>query len=121
MKLTNGDIFFAAEPLKVLLRQRFPIKTSLALTKMAHKLDAELKVIEEVRTGLFSKYGSPLPNGFAAPKDGDPNQAVFLKEHAELMAQEVEVDIEKLKVLDQLSDDAKIEPSVLMALEKFIE
>ncbi len=121
MKLTNGDIFTAVEPLKVLMRQRFPVKTSLALAKMFHKLDAELKVIEEVRTGLFSKYGSPIPGGFAAPKDGDPNQAVFLKEHAELMGEEVEVEVEKMKVLDQLGDDAKIEPAVLMALEKFIE
>jgi hypothetical protein len=88
---------------------------------MAHKLDAELKVIEEVRTGIFQKYGTAVPGGFTAPKDDDPNKSVFLAEHAELMAHEVEVDIEKMKVLDQLKDDAMVAPAVLTALERFIE
>jgi hypothetical protein len=116
LKLTNGEIFAAVEPLKRLMGQKFPIKTSLALSKLVHKLDDELKVINEVRQGLFQKYGTKEPEGLMVKAD-NPNREKFYAEHAELMAQETEVVLEKVK----LPESVEIEAADMMLLEKFIE
>ena len=62
MKLTNGEILNAKEPLQRLVGERFPVKTSLALLKMVRKLDEHLIPAEQVRDGLFKMYGEPNPD-----------------------------------------------------------
>lgn len=116
MKLTNGELFVAVEPLNRLMGQKFPIKTSLALSRLVHKLDSELRVINDVRQGLFQKYGTKEPEGLMV-KAGNPNKGKFDEEHAELMAQVVEVVFEKVK----LPESVEIEATDAMLLEKFIE
>ena len=61
MKLTNGEIFNAKAPLEKLLVEKFPVKTSYGLAKLANKLNDQLQVIEKVRQGLFQTYGEPDP------------------------------------------------------------
>ena len=134
MKLNNGDIFGAREPLQKLIEQKFPVMVSYKLSKLVTKLSEQLKVIEEVRNGLIKTYGE-------ADKDNpqqvrvDPsseNFGKFAAEFNELMSQEVEVVFEKVKLPEKVAatcdkcnhnmDKAlEIEPSVLMALEKFFE
>ena len=119
MKLTNGEIFNAKEPLQKLLNEKLPVKASYGLAKLASKLDAQLQVIEKVRQGLITTYGEKdpdnpqqirvLPQMESFPK--------FAEEYGELMAQEVEVVFEVVTLPDTL----EVEPSVLMALDKFIK
>ena len=40
MKLNNGDIFVAREPLAKLMEQKFPVMVSYKLVKMVSKLNA---------------------------------------------------------------------------------
>lgn len=117
MKLTNGDIFGAREPLQVLIGQKFPVLTSFKLAKMANKLNDQLRVIEDVRVGLIKRYGETNGRDQVTVEQGSENFPKFLEEFNELMALEVEIVIEKVK----LSGDFEIEPSTLMALEKFVE
>ena len=133
MKLNNGEIFNAWEALNKLTPEgtKFPVRVSMAIVKLRTKLSEPYKEIEEVRNGLIKTYGKeeggqtrvdPEYEGF--PK--------FVEEFNELMAQEVEVVIEKVKLPEKVAttcDKCKhnmdkmleIEPSVLMALEKFVE
>ncbi len=119
MKLTNAELFNVKEPLQQLVATKFPVKTSLALLKLVQKLNEHLIPAEKVQDGLVRTYGS------ADSKDsqkmviqpGDENWSKFAEEYAELMAQEVEVVFDKVAVPDTL----EIEPSVLMALEKFLK
>ena len=141
MKLTNGEIFNAREPLNALLSMKLPLKTSYGLAKTAAKLNEQMGVIEACRKGLFMTYGRPDPkrstNLIMTPeieqRDGDgkvmndsegkpimvpnPQLPKFAEEMGELMMQEVEIVIEKVALPDTL----EIEPTTLMKLEKFVK
>jgi len=119
MKLTNGDIFNAKEPLNKLLSEKLPVKTSYGLAKLAAKLNDQLVVIEKVRQGLITTYGEKDPENpqqirVLPQSEGFPK---FMEEYGELMAQEVEIVFEKVTLPDTL----EVEPSVLMALDKFVK
>ena len=98
------------------------------------KLNEQLKVIDEVRNGLIKTYGKPdkdNPQQISVPQDSK-DYGKFLEEFVELMNQEVEVVIEKVKLPEKVAatcdschlnmdKSLEIEPSTLMALDKFIE
>jgi len=134
MKLNNGEIFTASEPLKKLLEVKLPVKSSLALARLANKLQEQLKIIEDVRNGLIRTYGKENleQKGQLRIDPGDENFPKFVEQFNELMEQEVEVVLEKVKLPEKVVEKCdkceaiigkplQIEASVLMALEKFIE
>jgi hypothetical protein len=119
MKLTNGEIFNSKEPLQKLMTERLPVKVSYGLAKLAAKLNEQLQVIEQVRQGLVTTYGEPdpdVPNRTRVSPTSD-KYPKFLTEYGELMNQEVEIVLEVVTLPETL----EIEPSVLMALDKFIK
>ena len=119
MKLTNGEIFNAKEPLAKLMSEKFPVKVSYGLVKLAAKLNDPLQVIDKVRQGLIETYGEKNPDNpmqiRVDPKSkGFPK---FAEEFGELMMQEVEVVFDVV----ELPDTLEVEPVTLMALDKFIK
>ena len=119
MKLTNGEIFNAKQPLEKLLGEKLPVKTSYGLAKLAAKLNEQLQVIEKVRQGLIQTYGEQDKDNPVQIKV-DPQSKGFQKfvaELGELMTQEVEVVFEVVTLPDTL----EVEPATLMALDKFIK
>lgn len=119
MKLTNGDIFSVREPLQRLVNEKLPVLISYKLAKLANKLNEHFQIIEGVRQGLIKKYGAPTGDGSGIEvKRDSENWVRFVEEFNELLAQEVELVVEKVKFANVTLD---IEPSVLMALEQFIE
>ena len=132
MKVTNGDIFTAREPLTKIMEQKFPVMVSYKLAKMMSKLNGQYKVIEDVRNGLIKKYGEKDEKGNIQVKPDGPNWTVFIGDFNELMALETEIVFEKVKlpekvaaVCDKCSHNMdrplEIEPKTLMALDKFVE
>lgn len=117
MKLTNGEIFSAREPLKKLMEERLPVKCSFKLAKLANKLNVGLKDIEDARNGLIKKYGTKNEKGRLEVKPDSPEYEKFVEEFNDLMDIEVEVVVERISLPESL----EIEPSTLIALEKFIE
>ena len=117
MKLTNSEILKAREPLRRLIDQKFPVLTSYKLAKLANKLNEQLQVIDEVRQGLVRKYGVADERGQTIVAPESECFPKFLEEFNDLMAQEDEYVVEKVK----LPDDFEIEPAALMALAKFVE
>ena len=132
MKLTNEEIFTAKEPLKKLLAEKPPFAVSNGLAMLASKLDPQLGVIEQVRQGLFKTYGTPNPENpqqlrGPQPMIEDDNkkmvenpQAVkFISEYNELMAKEIEIVLDVVEIPSTV--ELNIEPTVLLALLKFIK
>ncbi len=125
MKLLNGEIFSAKEPLEKLLDiGEMPIEVSYKLAKMANKLNEQFNIIEQVRLGLIRKHGEVNKE--------DPDQIVvnrksekypkFVGELTELMNQEEEVVIEVVKIPKEVDGKPlKIKGSILVALEKFVD
>ena len=138
MKLDNGTIFMAREPLQKLMEQKFPVKVSYNLAKMVSKLNEQLRVIDEVRNGLIRTYGKPdkdNPQQISVPQ-GSKDFTKFMEEFSELMNKEEEIDFGKTVVPVKLPEKVastcdkcshnmdkslEIEPATLMALDKFIE
>ena len=124
MKLTNEEIFTAKEPLQKLLNERLPVRISYQLAKMASKLNNQFEIIERVKDGLIKTYGeADRDNPTRVEVKPDSEQfPKFIEEMDELFAHEIEIVLDKV-ILPQEVDgkSIQIEPSVLMALEKFIE
>ena len=132
MKVLNGQIFQAKEPLQKLSQEKLPVKTSWGLAKLTIKLNDQWKAIDEVRNGLIKKYGTADDKGNISVKQDSENWTKFVEEFSELMMQEVEIVFDKVKLPEKVSatcDACKhnmdrmleIEPSILMALEPFVE
>jgi len=119
VKLTNGEIFNAKVPLEQLSANKFPVKVSYGLAKLASKLNDQLQVIDKVRHGLIETYGEKDPDNPQQVRvtPQSENWSKFVEEYGELMSQEVEVVIDAVTLPETL----EIEPTILMALEKFIK
>ena len=128
MKLTNGEIFNAQEPLKRLLAEKLPVKDAFKLAKLAKKLDDQLLAINQTRQGLFKTYGDldPTQQNYRVKPyidDGNgkaienPKVAKFREEMEELMAIETEIVFSAV----ELPGTLEIEPRDLMMLEKFVK
>ena len=119
MKLTNGEIFNAKEPLQKLMGNKFPVKVSYGLAKLASKLDSQLQVIEKVRQGLIVTYGEKDKDNPQQTRviPGSDKWLKFAAEYDELMSQETEIVIDVVTLPDTL----EVEPTILMALDKFVK
>jgi len=132
MKLTNEYIFASQEPLRKLIEQKLPVLVSYKLAKLVKKLDEQFSIIEEVRLGLVKKYGEVDGNSQFSVKPESENWPKFLEEYNELMAQETEIVIGKVKLPEKVSSTCdkcnhtiekvfEIEPQILIALDRFLE
>jgi len=119
MKLKNGEIFNAKEPLNKLMAVKLPVKTSYELVKLATSLKDQMAVIEQVRDKLITTYGKPASNmpGGSQITPADEGFPKFAEELGELFNQEVEIEFNAVKI----PMNFEIEPHILMALDKFIE
>lgn len=123
MKVRNGEIFAAKEPLAKLAEKEFPVKVSYGLAKLANKLNEQYVVIEQVRNGLVQKYGEPVngsANQLSVPQDSE-GFPKFVSEFNELLEQTAELVFETVLLPEMVDGVAlQIEPSILMALEQFV-
>jgi hypothetical protein len=116
MKVQLGEIYGARDSLaKLLALTCFEAKISILIARLARKLGEEIKTIEQQRLQLVQKYGE---------KDGENNQLVvtpenreaFIKEFDEALDQTIEIDMPQVVIPGNIV----IEPSILLALDKFI-
>jgi len=123
MKLLNGEIFNAREPLQKLMGKELPVKVAYSLAKMVNRLNEQFKIIEDVRQGLIRKYGeadTENPQKIEVKLESE-NYPKFVAEMTELMEQDVEVVFEIVNLPVEVDGkQLRIEPNVLMALEKFV-
>ena len=119
MKVTNGEVWQAREPLQSLLREPWPVKTAYWLAKLARKINEQVAVMEPVRVGLIRQYGTTDEKGQVSIKPGDPRWDEFVPAFDELMAQQEDLGIDK--IILPASDEIRVTPAALLALEPFVE
>ena len=122
MKTTNGFVFNANEAMVTLLKIPWPVKVSYGLVKLSAKLSEQFKIVEECRVGLVQKHGTENGNkGEVGVPEGTPAYKAFVAEYDELMAQEVELVIKKVRLPTEVDGKSiLVEPITLMALEGFV-
>jgi len=119
MKLTYNEIITAQDALKKLQDKPIPVKQSIVIAHLIRKFTDLMNDFATVRDGLKTRYGvNYVRDGdmvnFASEIEG--NAAKFKDELNELLNQEIEVVFTKIT----LPDNLEVEPSILVALEKFI-
>ena len=117
MKLTNRDIYFAHDSMQTLLETKMPVAVSFRLVRTAQEVKSALLSIDQVRLSIVKKYGDEDEGGTITVPQGTARYVSFVEEFDELLDLEVELDIEQVVLPEEL----EIEPSVLMALERFVE
>ena len=131
MELNNGEIFMAREPLGKLLSEKFPVKVSYGLAKLANKLNNQLKVIDDTRNSLVAKHGKHDAAGQVSVDLKSESYGKFMEELTELFNVTVELDIEKVMLPEKVAATCdkcshnmdrplEIEPNALMQLDKFV-
>jgi len=117
MKTTNGEIYVTKDSLQKLVDvEDMPIKYGFKVLKLVKKLNDEIVIIEQGRNLLIKKYGTEA-DGKISVSPLDENFVKFVEEANEMMAIEVEFDLPKAKVPDNVSMSVKD----IAALEPFIE
>ena len=126
MKVTNEEIFNSVESLNKLAGIKLPVRVSLQVAKLVNKLSEPLKEIDSVRQGLVKTYGitfEPDEAGNTTIKsETEGNVLKYVTEVNELVSLETEIVVNKIQLPTEVDGKAlEIEPSVLIALGKFIE
>lgn len=131
MKLKNWEIYGTRDALTKLIGMKLPVKASWQVSKLVQVLNPELAVIDEERNKLVKEYGEGEGNKVTVKQDSE-NWQKFLDEVGELMQQEIDIEFTKVRIPEKIAatcDACKhnmdklleLEPSMLMALDKFVE
>ena len=108
---TNAQLFALQEPLKELAKVDVPANVGIRIARLIRLIQREVEPINDVRNKLIGKYGEK-----GSINAESPNWEKFVQEHNELMWDTRKVEFEKVV----LPDEAKIDVSVLVALEPFL-
>lgn len=123
MKITNGELFNNIKPaLGKLIQVQLPVKTSFEIAKFTALVQKSVDTIESVRNGLISKYGE-IDKARQAPVISQKSTRwdEFVPEYNELMEIEIELPDTIIVIPQNVNGrEVEIEPSVLIALEKFV-
>lgn len=127
MPVKNGTIYALSDPVvegkrvpgpltRLLAHDDIPVKQAYWIAKFARKMSSEINLIEEQRTKLIRKYGVEKDGQVLVEPDGE-NWLKFVQEHNDLMEMETDLDVDTVKI----PDNVIIPLGDLMALDAFIE
>ena len=137
MKVAYNEIIGTKEALIKLQCTPLPVRASLSVAQLTRKVNDAMQDFATTRDSLQKKYSVRFETNkennqvnFISEIDG--NALKFAEELNELLKQEVELVFTKIKLPEKISStcDAckhnmekafEIEPSIMLALEKFVE
>ena len=115
MKLKLFNIVNSREAFQELLREKLPIKIVFRLREILRLIEPKFQTYEDLRTKMITeKYGEQTSSGWTVK---DSMKEDFILELNELASEDIELDIEKVK----LPDETKITYENVGLLEWIIE
>lgn len=108
------EILESKEAIETLTAQNLPINTAIKVSKVQKELNSVLDIYQERRKSLFEKYGEG--KDLTIPDD---KREVFIKEHEELINEELEITIQKISA--EALGDINITPNHLTNLSWLLE
>lgn len=100
MKLTNDELQARLQDITGLCAptNRLPVRTSLRARRTLRALRSAWAPVEEVRIALVQEHGKQDKAGNYTVQPGTPQMAAFLKDWLEVLAEEVEVEVEPIRL-----------------------
>lgn len=96
MKVKLFEIYSSVPVMNKILEATLPATVSFQLTKLLKTLNEEIKIIEEQRVKLVTKYGENGENEAVTVSDSKKEE--FLKEFSELLESEIELNWQPLSI-----------------------
>lgn len=120
MKIKVADLYNLSLGLNELSKKELPIALAFKIQRAQKKVSEELIASDKVRQSLIEKYKEKeLDNGNIQIKKDKLNE--FNEKINELMAQEIDLDIEKINIDDLEKSVEKVKPQTLMQLETILK
>jgi hypothetical protein len=124
IKIKLGEIINIIESLNNILIKEIPIKTAYMLSKLAQKIEPELKNFQNSNNKLIEKYGQRDENNEIINNNGIvpiilDKKEDYKKEIEELLNIEIDIDFEPMSI--KSLGDIKIAPKDLFVLDRFIK
>lgn len=116
MKVKAGEVVEAVRALGNLSKVKMPAKAAYWVSRMSVKLAPEAQAIETQRVELVKKHGKTNDNGDSVV--GPEGMSGFMSEFSVVLSEEIEIEVHTIKA--ETFGDANIEPSDLIAIDKFI-
>jgi hypothetical protein len=116
MKIKNRKILEADSAFSKLLGTPLDFKLAYRIRRIAGKIMAEFKHIEESRQELFKKYGDKQANG--SLKIPDDKAEAFKKDFDAIL--DIETDLDVVKIPYECVEGVKISAYELSLIEEFI-
>jgi len=96
MKVKLFEIYSSVPVMNKILEATLPASASFQLTKLLKTLNEEIKIIEEQRVKLVTKYGESEENEAVTVSDAKKDD--FLKEFSELLDSEIDLNWNPLPI-----------------------
>lgn len=119
MTVTLHEIVLAEPALNKLVTVDLPVRTAYRLTKLLGKVASELKVYEESRKKMFTKYGEADAEKPEMMRIKEEHFETFASEMNSLLSESVEIPLWKIKLEDL--GDAKLTTMEMATLLPFVE
>lgn len=116
MKIKNHFIYNSLDSIKILSKFQFKGVVIYKLAKLLNIIEEQCNFLEFTKNKLILKYGD---NGAISPNH--LNFKPFLKEWSDVLTEELEINIEKIKLSDLNLDNNSIPVEVISKLDWFIE
>jgi len=117
MKLSLRKILNSTSSISKLNEVELPIKISFRLSLLSKNLDYILKIYSDKLNIIFEKYGEKIDNEQIKIKHD--NVELFTKEKNELEDEEVDVDVQEIKISE--IESIKISAKDMMLLDWLIK
>lgn len=116
MKLTNGQVQAGLDALTILCNDpnRLPTLAAVRAGRAVRKLREAAEPVEAVRVRLVEEHGEKTEDGMRVP---EKNYPAFLPAYGELMAEEVDLDIQPITLKDVEAGWSKGEDGMRVGLE----
>jgi len=98
MKVNLGEIYVSTSVMSKLIDAPLPAKISFRLARLMKEMNEYLKHLDEERTKLIKKYGKE--NGDGNITVSEDNKEQFVNEFNDLLAEEIEINWEKMNPED---------------------
>lgn len=118
MILKANDLYGLDEALSELANIELEISTALKVKRNLTKVADELRPINEIRNDLINKHKGDKIDGDRVEIKAESQQE-FYEKYNELMNQEVDIKLDKIKISEL--KDIKIKPKTLAALDCILE
>lgn len=120
MKIKVNDLYNLATGFQDLVNKELPIKMALDIQRNAKKINDELSACDKLREKIANKYKEKkLDDGsFKIKKE---KFADYRKDIDELMQQDIEINLKKIKVNELSKNIETLKPKTLMLIESIID